>query len=94
MTRSIKTREIRRVSLGSVMDSEFSHGAYVDADSPCSLSSEAEKNYKKLLAFAVTHSDLVRVRTTLDGLIKLLDLDGKAAESEPYYKRRVGGSDA
>jgi hypothetical protein len=61
---------------------------------PAHCLAKRKKNYKKLLAFAVTHSDLVRVRTTLDGLIKLLDLDGKAAESEPYYKRRVGGSDA
>jgi hypothetical protein len=35
MTRSIKTREVRRVALGSVVDSEFSHGAYLDADLPC-----------------------------------------------------------
>ena len=33
--RSIKTREVGRVALGSVMDSEFSHGAYLDADLPC-----------------------------------------------------------
>ena len=54
---------------------------------------EAEKNYKKLLEFAATHSDLVRERTTLDELIRLLDVEGKAAESEPYHKRRVGIAD-
>jgi hypothetical protein len=35
MTRSIKTREVRRVALGSVVDGEFSHGAYLDADLAC-----------------------------------------------------------
>jgi len=32
--KTIKTREVRRVALGSVVDSEFSHGAYLD-DLPC-----------------------------------------------------------